>query len=188
MRLFVATDISDEIRAGLGDLQRQLQGKVNIRKTDVKWVKPELVHLTLKFLGEVNDSKAAQVCDLVAAAAEKHKSFELEAAKVGYFGKNAARVLWVGTGQSEALSRLQKDIERSLAEAGWPEEARAYSGHLTLCRIRNPKAGRKLAEVSKNYEDLQLGSWRVDSVCVYQSQLSPDGPVYTVLSRVQLGS
>lgn len=186
MRLFIAIDIDEAVQAGLGDLQQQLQGKIDFKKSDVKWVRPELVHLTLKFLGEVNDSKVAQVCDIVSAAAGKYKSFELEAAKVGYFGKEAAKVLWVGISRSDALSGLQKDIEQGLAQAGWPEDARGFSGHLTLCRIRNPRAGRTLAAKVKDYQDLQIGLWTADSVCVYQSELRPDGPVYTVLSRTEL--
>jgi len=186
MRVFVAIDIGDEIRAGLGDLQKRLQNKLDFKKSDVKWVRPELVHLTLKFLGEVNERKVAEVCDIVAGTAEKHKSFELAAAGIGYFGRGAAKVLWVGISQSDSLANLQKDIEQSLAQAGWPEEARAFSGHLTLCRIRNPKAGRKLAAVSKDYDDLQIGSLIVNSVRVYQSQLTPAGPIYTVLSSTKL--
>ena len=186
MRVFIAIDIDRQIQAGLGELQKQLQSKADFKKSDVKWVRPELVHLTLKFLGEVDERKVAEVCDIVAKAASEHKSFELDVAGVGYFGKNAAKVLWVGISQSDALANLQKDIEQSLAQAGWPEEARAFSGHLTLCRIRNPQAGRKLAAVSKDYGDLHIGSLIVDSVRVYQSQLTPAGPIYTVLSKTEL--
>lgn len=186
MRVFIAIDIAEEILASLGDLQKQLQSKVNFKKSDVKWVKPQLVHLTLKFLGEVKDTRIAEVCDIVAATAAGYKSFELNAAGVGYFGKNAPKVLWLGIEQREALRSLQKDIEQGLAKAGWAQEARPFSGHLTLCRIRNPKAGRELAKISEDYQDLQVGSWVVDSVCVYQSELRPDGPVYTVLSRTEL--
>ena len=188
MRVFIAVDIGEEIQAGLGDLQKQLQDRVDFAGSDVKWVDPELIHLTLKFLGEVGNSKVADVCDIVAKTAGGHKRFELDVAGLGYFGKNAAKVLWVGTGQNKSLLGLQKDIEQALAAVGWAEDARQFAGHLTLCRIRNPKAGRKLAAISKDYQDLQIGSWTADSVCVYQSRLTPAGPVYTALSRTQLSS
>ena len=187
MRLFVAVDIDEAVRKGLAKLQEELQGHVDIRKSDVKWIRPELIHLTLKFLGEVKDGKIAEVCDIVGKAAAEHEGFDLDVVKVGCFGGISARVLWAGIGQeNEHLQRLQEDIEGALAKSDWPAENRKFTGHLTLCRIRNSKAGIKLAQLAKNYEDLQLGSVLIDSVCVYQSQLTSQGPVYTVLSRTAL--
>jgi len=187
MRLFVAIDIDESIQEALGRLQRELQESVDIKKSDVKWVRPDLMHLTLKFLGEVKDVRIAEVCDIVAAAVSRHERFELDVAKVGCFGGSSARVLWVGMGEkNDCLASLQKDIEQGLAGAGWPAEQRKFAGHLTLCRIRNAKAGRKLARLTEDYEDLYLGSVPVDSVCLYQSQLTEAGPIYTVLSRTEL--
>jgi 2'-5' RNA ligase len=91
----------------------------------------------------------------------------------------------MGKGQ-EKLLELQKDIEESLALAGWPEETREFSGHLTLCRIRNSKAGMKLAQLSEDYKDFKVGTISADSVRVYQSELKPAGPVYTVLGNYKL--
>jgi 2'-5' RNA ligase len=73
-----------------------------------------------------------------------------------------------------------------LAQAGWPEEARKFTGHLTLCRIRNPKAGFKLAQMTEAYGNLELGTVPADSITVYQSQLTPSGPIYTVLADYKL--
>ena len=70
--------------------------------------------------------------------------------------------------------------------AGWPREARKFSGHLTLCRIRNARAGIKLAQLAKAYEDFKLGTMPADSVSVYQSELTPQGPIYTVLGKYEL--
>lgn len=187
MRVFIAIDIDEKIRAALGDLQQELAGKADVKRSDVKWVRPEAMHLTLKFLGEIKDEKVIGVCNIVREAAVLYKSFELDVESVGYFGGRSARVLWVGCGQNcDQLCRLQKDIEQRLSLAGWPEEKRAFTGHLTLCRVRNPKAGIKLAQVSEAYRDFRLGIMPVDSVCVYQSQLRPTGPVYTVLGNYKL--
>lgn len=186
MRLFIAVDISEQIRTALAKLQEQLQSRVQLGGTDVKWVRPELVHLTLKFLGQVSDGEVTEVCRAVTAVAAKYSCFDLEAGEVGYFGKGAANVLWVGIGHSEALSCLQKDIEQALAQAGWPAEARPFAEHLTLCRVRNPAAGRRLAAVCREFSEVRMGCWTVDSVCVYQSELKPVGPVYTVVSRTAL--
>jgi len=183
MRVFIAIDIDEETIASLDDLQKRLKREVNLSKGDVKWVKPQSMHLTLKFLGEVKDTRIAEVCNVVEKAAAGYSRFELKATGLGYFGKGAAKVLWIGIEENSALTGVQKDIEDGLAEAGWAPEARPFSGHLTLCRIRSPKTGRKLAEISRDYCGLEVGTWVADSVCVYQSELTPDGPVYTALGR-----
>jgi 2'-5' RNA ligase len=168
-------------------LQRQFAEKTNLSKNDVKWVAPEAMHLTLKFLGEVKDDRIIEVCNAVRDAAAKSKSFELDIESVGHFGGRSARVLWVGTGRgSDNLCRLQEDIEQQLSSAGWPRETREFSGHLTLCRVKNPKAGLKLAQMSEDYKDLKLGTISADSVIVYQSQLRPTGPIYTILGNYKL--
>ena len=187
MRLFIAIDIDEETRKGLGDLQQQLQSKADIKKSDVKWVRPENIHLTLKFLGEVKDEKVADVCRIVKEVSGRHKNFEVDVKTVGHFGGRAARILWVGAGEgNEQLQQLQKDIDRQLSEAGWPKETRRFAGHLTLCRIRNPAAGIKLAQVSEDYKEFKIGTIAADSVVVYQSELTPQGPIYAVLDNCKL--
>jgi 2'-5' RNA ligase len=170
MRVFIAIDIDEQIRKGLGRLQNEMRSKVDVRKGDVKWVNPDVMHLTLKFLGEIKDVQAVDVCKITKEVASRHESFELEVETVGYFGGRSARVLWVGTGQNcENLLQLQSDLEQELASAGWPAETRKFSGHLTLC-----------------YKDFKLGTVSADSISVYQSQLTPKGPVYTVLGNYKL--
>ncbi len=187
MRCFIAIDIGEKIKKALTDLQQQLQSKSEIRKSDAKWVRPEAMHLTLKFLGEVKDKETVDVCNAVKDAAGRHKSFKLDIESVGYFGGRSARVLWVGVGQNcDNLLQLQSDLEQQLSLAGWPKETRKFSGHLTLCRVRNSKAGVKLAQVTEGYKDFKLGTISADSVSVYQSQLMPKGPVYTVLGNYKL--
>ena len=187
MRVFVAIDIDEGIRAALRDLQEKLQSGVDIKRSDVKWVDPEKMHLTLKFLGEIKDETVAEVCNITQDVAGKHKSFELDVESVGCFGGRSARVLWVGTGEgSNNLLQLQKEMEQELASADWPPETRKFTGHLTLCRVKNSKAGFKLAAITEDFKDFRLGTISADSVSVYQSQLTPRGPVYTVLGNYKL--
>jgi 2'-5' RNA ligase len=187
MRVFIAIDIDEQIRKALGSLQNELRSKVDIKKSDVKWVNPDNIHLTLNFLGEIKDVQAVDVCNITKEVAGRHESFELALETVGHFGGRSARVLWVGTGQnSDNLLQLQGDLEEQLASAGWPKETRKFSGHLTLCRVRNSKAGVKLAQMTEGYKDFKLGTISADSVSVYQSQLTPKGPVYTVLGNYKL--
>jgi len=187
MRCFIAINIDEQIRNGLRNLQNELRGKADIKKSDVKWVNPESIHLTLKFLGEIGDEQAVDICNITKDVAIRHKSFELDVELVGYFGGRSARVLWIGAGQNnDDLLQLQKDLEQQLSLAGWPKEGRKFSAHLTLCRINNSKAGVKLAQMTEGYKDFKLGTIQADSVSVYQSQLTPEGPIYTTLGNYKL--
>jgi 2'-5' RNA ligase len=187
MRVFIAVDIDEHIRKALGNLQSELQGKIDARRSDIKWVNPESIHLTLKFLGEIKDEQVVEVCDIIKQVAQRHSSFELAVESLGCFGGKSARVAWVATAAgTDELARLQEDIEKQLAQAGWPPENRQFTGHLTLCRIRNSKAGFELAQVAQNYGDYRLGTTYIDAVTVYQSQLTPKGPIYTQLGNYEL--
>jgi RNA 2',3'-cyclic 3'-phosphodiesterase len=187
MRCFIAIDISEQIRKSLAKLQNELRGKADVRKGDVKWVNPETIHLTLKFLGEIKDEQAVEVCNVTRDVAGRHQSFEVEVEQVGQFGGTSTRVLWVGAGQNcNALLELQQDLEEQLDLAGWPKEGRKFAAHLTLCRVRNSKAGSKLAQLIRPYKDFNLGTMPADSFSVYQSQLTPQGPIYTVLGNYRL--
>lgn len=168
-------------------MQDELRRKVDIRKGDVKWVNPENTHLTLKFLGEIKDNQAVEICNITADVAARHRRFNLDVRSVGYFGGRSARVLWVGAGENcENLLKLHDDLERQLEKTGWPREGRKFAAHLTLCRIRNSKAGIKLAQASRQYKDFELGTLSADSVTVYQSELTPQGPIYTALGNYDL--
>ena len=124
MRVFIAIDINERIRKALGDLQERIRGDCDFKKGEVKWVRPEAIHLTLKFLGEIEDTKAVEVCNIVKSAALEHESFDLDIEGVGSFGGKNARVLWVGTGSgSDKLCRLAEDIEERFTSAGWGRES-----------------------------------------------------------------
>ena len=187
MRCFVAIEIDEEIQKSLGTLQKELTRSADMRKGDVKWVRPNSMHLTLKFVGEATDKQIVEICDIVKKVAQRHDAFDMSINQVGHFGGEGARVLWVGAGLDSApLLKLQEDLEQELAQAGWPPENRKFSGHLTLCRIRNAQAGLKLAQLTEKYQDFDLGSVRCDSLCVFESRLSPEGPEYTPLGRFKL--
>jgi 2'-5' RNA ligase len=187
MRCFVAIEIEEGIQQSLGDLQKQLTRKADMHRGDVKWVHPDAMHLTLKFIGEATDKQIVEICNIVKGVAQKHEAFDMAVKQVGHFGGEGARVLWVGAGlDCEPLLKLQRDLEEALAQVGWPPEGRKFSGHLTLCRIRNVKAGLKLAKLAEEFQESDLGVTRCDSVCVFESQLTPEGPVYTPLGRFKL--
>ena len=187
MRVFIAIDIDEKTRSAIADVQQQLNAKVDIKKGDVKWVEPKNIHLTLKFLGDIDESKLSVIQEITKEVAEAHKNFTLDIESVGSFGGRSAKVVWVGAGGgTEELLVLQKDLDSRLEKAGYPKEDREFSAHLTICRVRNTKAGFKLAEATKQFEKLKLGLLSADAVCVYQSQLTPQGPIYTQLASFKL--
>ena len=187
MRCFIAIDIDEGIKTALGDLQQEMAAAADIGKSDVKWVRPDAMHLTLKFLGEVRDRDTVDICNTAKAVATEHKAFDFAVRQVGCFGGHSARVLWVGAGlDCPELLQLQQDLEEQLAQIGWAKEGRKFSGHLTLCRVRNTKAGFELARLTEHYQDFDLGVVRCKSLTVYQSQLRPEGPLYTSLGNFKL--
>jgi 2'-5' RNA ligase len=187
MRCFVAVEIDESTREALGALQAELAVSVDIRKSDVKWVNPGNIHITLKFLGEIKDEQSVEVCRAAAEVTGRHSGFDIDVRGVGCFGGRSARVVWVGTaGGSAELAALAADMDETLAAAGFAPEQRKFSAHLTLCRVRNPKAGFKLAEAVKKYEDFEVGVVAAESVSVFQSELTPKGPVYTLLGSYGL--
>ncbi|MBN2272239.1 MAG: RNA 2',3'-cyclic phosphodiesterase [Sedimentisphaerales bacterium] len=187
MRVFIAIDTDEVIKQDLTDLQTRLQAEADVKKGDVKWVNPNNIHLTLKFLGEIKDEQAFEVCNIAKGVASQHEHFDIDVETVGCFGGKSARVLWIGAGRNCAqLLKLQQDLDEQLSQAGWPKENREFAAHLTLCRIRNPKASFRLAELADQYKEFKLGTFAADAVTVYQSELTPRGPVYTVLGRYEL--
>ena len=187
MRVFIAIDIDDKIRKAISDLQKQIASSVSVKKGDLKWVEPNNIHLTLKFLGEINDEQLEEVKEITNTVAQAHQKFNLEIESVGSFGGRSAKIVWVGAGKgTDALLALQKDLDGQLEQAGFPKEEREFSAHLTLCRVNHPIAGVKLGEAIKQFSNLELGSIAADAICVYQSQLTPQGPIYTMIADFKL--
>ena len=187
MRCFIALDMDPAIKAAMSNLQKRIAGRIDVPRGAVTWVRDPAMHLTLKFLGDVPDADLMDVCRITGQVCQRHSRFDLDIEGMGHFGGPSARVLWVGTGKgAEELLALQKDLEDQLESAGWPREGRGFSAHLTLCRIKNPKAGSALVEAYKPHHDIKLGITGVESLVVYESQLRPEGPLYTPLGRYEL--
>jgi len=186
MRTFIAIDIGEKVAASIGGLQDELRGFYGEKRRGVKWVDPGLIHLTLKFLGEINDLQVVEVCRVVAETAAEFREFSVKVEKVGSFGR-PARVVWIGTEESDQLSSLQADLDARLAEIGFSPDEKKFVPHLTLCRVKDFAAGRRLGRIIEGYNDFFAGKIHVKSVCVYKSELTKTGPEYTLLSKSELG-
>ncbi len=185
MRLFAAIEIDKTIRDRIEQARRRLGGQLHLPEGFVKWVESENTHLTLVFLGQVDDNRLTEVCRLIETAVQNHKAFDIEIAGVGTFGR-PPRVVWAGVADNAALKALCADLQKAFARAGWPEENREFSGHLTLCRIKNASAGKDIGEKIEAISSERFGSCQADSVVLFESRLSSAGPSYHPVFRVQL--
>jgi 2'-5' RNA ligase len=184
IRTFVACELPREIRFEIGHIQENLKH----RRLRLKWVRPENLHLTLKFLGDVPIERIDTIADAIGKAACDAAPMSLSAKGIGVFpGIRRPRVLWVGIGgQFSQLGRLQAAVAGELADVGFPAEKRPYKGHLTIGRIKAAVDSRQLAAALTELSDFETASFRVDEVVLFRSQLKPDGPIYSRLRTVKL--
>ncbi len=182
MRLFVAVDLDQAVRAAAAATTRRV-ALLAERAGSVNWVKPENMHLTLKFLGEVADARVAEIAARVKEVYDI-PAFDASFAGVGLFPPSGpARVIWIGmTAGAEALTALQEEVERRIGPLGFPAEKRGFQAHLTLGRFRVP-APRTIRAAIEEAGAGAVGTCRIDHVTLYQSRLSPRGAMYTALER-----
>lgn len=188
IRTFIAVELPGDVQRGLVRVQEDLKRS----HPPVRWVSPERIHVTLKFLGEIPAEQVETVCQVVERVAASAVPFELEAVGAGVFPNlRRPRVVWVGVqGDLPALQALQERLERELAQAGFPREERPFSPHLTLGRVQDrasPAEARSLGQLVGGLEVPSLGRWRVEEIVVMRSDLRPEGPLYTPLQVLRLG-
>lgn len=189
VRSFIAIHLPDDVRAELTSVEEKLKAR---RHPFVKWVDPESMHLTLKFLGNVAVDSVPQIVDAMSRVAVAHSPFKLEVAGTGAFPNwQRPQVVWVGVGgELDRLNGLQTELESALSPLGYPPESRSFSAHLTLGRLRDratPDERRRFGEFAQR---VQLGtgpSFEVDVIRLMKSQLTPAGPIYSELATAQLG-
>jgi 2'-5' RNA ligase len=155
---------------------------------DVAWVGPDRFHLTVKFLGGVESPRLDAVVAALADAASPVVPFDLAVQGLGAFPSlTRARVLWAGIGDgAAAAARLAGRVDEALATLGFEREARGFAGHVTLGRVRQPRANPRLAAALGGRG--AYGRVRVEHVCLMRSELSPRGARYTELAAVALGA
>ncbi|MBI2832848.1 MAG: RNA 2',3'-cyclic phosphodiesterase [Acidobacteria bacterium] len=190
MRLFVAVDVSEDARRTAVGVTRRLTRdleKLGVGR-DIKWVPAENLHLTLQFIGPVDEERGAAI-ETAMREPLATGAFELGLNGAGAFPPSGApRVIWIGisSGMPE-LQALHADVEARLAPFGIETEQRAFAAHLTLARFRQPSP--RGADIRRLLSDMPVRAepWTVDRVTLYESKLSPKGPKYlpvryTVLS------
>ena len=184
IRTFIAIELPAKIIDGLKEIQDELKDGTN----KVTWVKPENIHLTIKFLGDIAADKIDSIAGLLESAAAKSHSFDISVKGVGSFPTiDNPRVLWVGIEESNVnLAALYNNIEDALSVIGFAKEDRPFKPHLTLGRIKFLKDRKGLKEWIERFKDITLGQYMVDSICLFQSMLTPEGAVHIKLEKIEL--
>lgn len=192
LRTFIAIELDETVRDALG----RVQGKFKQQAPDgsVKWVNPEAVHLTLKFLGDTPVTKLSKVADGLAAACQGIDPFDVSFEGRGCFPNlRRPRVIWVAVRDlsGTSLARLQAAVEQKVSPLGFPTEARGFSPHLTLGRLTrgaSPQVEAAIGQMVEKSVVEQIAMQRVAAVHLIKSDLRPTGPIYNQLATVVLGS
>ncbi len=186
MRTFIAIELPAEIKDCLSRLQQDLKAA----QADVKWVQPQNIHLTLKFLGEIDEKKLDKISGIIEDTCEKKDKFHVCISSLGAFPKTESpRVIWVGidTGDKE-IKQMAKELEQNLAKIGIPKEDRPFSSHITIGRMRTPLNRERLVQGLKNKAGLggQNLEFYVSKITLFKSTLTPKGPIYEALKEASL--
>ncbi len=184
IRTFIAIDVPTEVKDHIARVQNELR---NVSGAKASWSRLEGIHLTLKFLGDVEKERLSEINEAVQDAASGIRRFELTTAIPGGFPNLARpRVLWWGLKGSKPLMILHKQIDQNLAQIGFPAERKKFHAHLTVGRVKYIDRNSDLIE---RFEDCEWDpiSWTVEHVNVMSSQLKPSGAVYRVMASIPLG-
>ncbi|MBI1830120.1 MAG: RNA 2',3'-cyclic phosphodiesterase [Planctomycetes bacterium] len=185
VRTFLAIEVDDAVRGRLVSLQEQLA----VIAPDVKWVEPENLHVTLLFLGEVEQRETLDICRAAQKAVAEMPAFAMSVEGAGCFpNARRPRTLWVGVGMgAHEVGAVHDAIEKPLMEMGsYRRETRAYVPHITLGRVKGDQATDELAKTLVKHKTWSAGETNVRDVCVMSSVLTPEGPTYAVLGRAKL--
>jgi 2'-5' RNA ligase len=191
IRSFVAIELSEEAIGALDRVQRGL--KKEAPRDAVRWSRPESIHLTLQFLGDVASERIGAISEALRGVCAGQGPFVMEMRDLGVFpNPRRPRVIWVGISEpSGALAALQKGVSQALEPLGFEPEQRAFTPHLTLGRALRRASTRELAalgELITHFDVGVLSRVTVDRVILMRSDLKPDGAVYTPQAVLALGA
>ncbi len=184
MRLFIAVELVEEIK---DEIERQVQ-RLKRLGGNIRWVKRPAMHITLKFLGEVDETRVESIEKAMDRTVEDFKSFEISMEGCGTFPPMSSkpRVLWVGLKDADPIMKLQERLEDELLKAGFQKETRAFHPHVTMGRVKGTSALRRIVEEMREMEEHPFGKMMVESIILFRSKLTPEGPIYTRLYEARL--
>ena len=185
-RTFLALDLDETIR----DRLLAVKDRIGASGAKIRWVDRPQLHVTLKFLGDVPDELAAEVCARVAEAASRVQPFDFDVRGVLCVPPSGRtlRMFWAGVQDpTSRMAELHRHLDAALAALGLKDEDRAFRPHVTLARVRFVKDPQPLRAAAEPCRDEQFGAQHAGDVVVYTSLLTPGGPVYTPVAQPLLG-
>ncbi|MFZ0959721.1 MAG: RNA 2',3'-cyclic phosphodiesterase [Terriglobia bacterium] len=179
MRAFIAIDLPESLRAALGEAQQAFRNACR----DARWTRPEGIHLTLKFLGEISDAQTKQVVEALAQI-DPIEPFSVEVQGFGFFPHaHRPRVFWAGVAAPPALAELAAQVESHMEKVGFAREDRAFSPHLTLARFQVPRPQPELEAAVAARAANSLGKFDAMEFFLFESKLLPQGAQYRRVMR-----
>ena len=184
MRTFIAIEVPEAIKEGMAAVQARLKGA----GVDASWSRSEGIHLTLKFLGEMSEERVPEVMQALTRALGETERFRLSGEGVGTFPNPAsARVVWLGVkGDADKLVALQAAVEQAMIGLGGEPDARPFTPHLTLGRVRRVRSRDLWLKGLEEVKNFKLPGFDVTAISLISSELRPTGAVYRELGRVAL--
>jgi 2'-5' RNA ligase len=188
IRAFIAIDIPDDVRVAIEEAQARLK-RTNL-SVKISWTKLANLHLTLQFLGDVEKVVVDKLKPALRLVAAQHQPFELSVRGAGAFpDEKRPRVVWVGCDDTgNRLKALALAVQDATQPLGFLAERREFSAHLTLGRIKLPRPDAALTRAIDSLKDTTFGTLRVGAIHLFESQLHPEGSIYTKLSSHALGA
>jgi 2'-5' RNA ligase len=185
MRLFFAIELGDALLELLDEITAPLREVA----PELAWVPRERRHLTLKFLGDVEESAEPKLVEAAGCAAARHSPLEMYVREVGAFPNfRRARVVWIGVEQEPRLELLHHDLELACAEKGFEVEGRPFRPHITLARVRAPLPTERLRELARVARTVRTKAMvAVERITLFESTLAPTGARYRRVHAAPLG-
>ncbi len=181
MRAFIAIDLPPPLKQAIAAVQSKLRSSLPLeanKSSDIRWTRPEGIHLTLKFLGNISDPQAELVTDSLRSLPPVER-FRIEVKGFGFFPNNhRARVLWVGVEAPAALACLAADVEAAMERLGFAKEDRAFTPHLTLARFGRPEPRPAIETALREVRGATLGAFDVSGYFLFESRLSAGAPSF----------
>lgn len=183
MRAFIAIDINDNVRQKLVEAQEKIE---KTKSAKIKFVEPENLHLTLKFLGEITEEQAEEIKRVLEIVAKKHKKHSVRVKGIGVFPNyNYVRVIWAGVENDEEIKKIAKEIDNALFKLGFKRE-KDFVSHITIGRVKFVKDKVELMLALKELSNEEFGEFEVSAIELKKSTLTPKGPIYETLARFEL--
>ena len=184
IRTFIALELPPSVISLLEKVQEDLKSM----KLRAKWVRPENIHLTLKFLGNINPGDIDKIGGAMMDTVDEFTAIDLVAGGIGVFpGIKRPRVIWVGLGgQIQLLFAMQRLLEDNLADLGFKKEKRPFKGHLTLGRFRQTVNPDTIRQIMREHANLSSEEFTAKRIILFKSDLKPTGAVYSQLRQAVL--